>query len=68
MPTLVVENVPADVYERLTKLAAAGQRSVPEEMLHLLRQLLEDMKAPARLPDFVLTEEISAPLRPATVQ
>ena len=62
MPTLVVENVPVDVYECLRKRAAAGRRSVPEEMLDLLGQMVrEEMKSGARLPDLVVRDEFSAP-------
>jgi hypothetical protein len=62
MPTLVVENVPVEVYERLQQRAAAGRRSLPEEMLDLLgRMAREDMKPSARLPDLVASEEVSAP-------
>src|SRR5690349_15919780 len=62
MPTLIVENVPAEVYERLMKRAVAGQRTLPEETLHLLKQVLheEDIPAP-RLPDFIPNKEVSAP-------
>jgi plasmid stability protein len=62
MATVIVDIVPADVYERLIKRAAAGQRSLPEEMLHLLNQALRSDSCPApRLPDFIASEEISAP-------
>jgi plasmid stability protein len=62
MPTLVVENVPADVYESLRKRAAAGRRSLPEEMLDLLGQIVRaDAKPSARLPDLHANEEFSAP-------
>jgi plasmid stability protein len=60
MPTLVVENVPAEVYERLQKRAAAQQRTLPEEMMHLLRRVLSEEESPARrLPDFIHIEEVS---------
>ena len=59
MPTLIVENVPADVYERLQKRAAAERRSLPEETLHLLTQLLREDTHPAlRLPDLIPVEEV----------
>ncbi len=62
MPTLIVENVPADVYERLQKRAATQQRSLPEEMLHLLQRLLQEDDMPSRrLPDLIQAEEVSAP-------
>ena len=62
MPTLVVENVPVDVYESLRKRAVAGRRTLPEEMLDLLGQIVRaDMKPSARVPDVVPSEEFSAP-------
>ena len=62
MPTLIVENVPSDVYERLQQRAAAERQSVTEHTLHLLEQVLrEEFKPAPRLPDFMSTEEIPAP-------
>jgi plasmid stability protein len=62
MPTLVVENVPAEIYERLQKRAAGQQRSLPEETLYLLQQALREEDRPApRRPEFIGSEEISAP-------
>jgi hypothetical protein len=62
MSTLVVENVPAEVYERLQKRAMARQRTLSEELLCLLLQVLrlDDQPTP-RLPEFIPSEEISAP-------
>ena len=62
MPTLIVENVPVETYERLQMRAAAQQRSVPEEALHLLNEGVRTARKPTpRLPDFILGEEVSAP-------
>jgi hypothetical protein len=62
MPTLIVENVPAEIYERLQKRAAGRQRSLPEEMLQLLQQALwEDDGPTPRRPDFIDSEEVPAP-------
>ncbi len=62
MPTVIVENVPPEIYERLRQRAAADCRSLAEEMLHLLREaLLVDAVPAPRLPDFIPGEEISAP-------
>jgi plasmid stability protein len=62
MPTLIVDNVPVDVYDRLKKRAAAESRSLPEETLHLLTQLLREEIYPApRLPNLIPVEEVSAP-------
>ena len=62
MPTLIVENVPDETYERLQERATAEQRSVPEEALHLLNQLVRKAPVPApRLPDFIPGDEMSAP-------
>jgi hypothetical protein len=62
MPTLIVENVPMEIYERLQERAAGQRRSLPEEALHLLQQALRerDYISP-RSPDFLDREEISAP-------
>jgi plasmid stability protein len=62
MPTVIVENMPSEIYERLQERAAAERRSLPEEMLHLVREALRVEVAPTpRLPDFVPGEEVSAP-------
>jgi plasmid stability protein len=62
MPTLIVENVPPEVYERLQRRAAVGQRTLPQEMLHLLQKALDGEDSPSpRLPEFIVSEEISAP-------
>lgn len=61
MKTLIVENIPADVYERLERRAAAERRSLPEEMLHLLKALLREDSPSPRLPDFIPSEEVPAP-------
>ena len=62
MPTLIVENMPVEVYERLRQRADAEQRSVPEETLHLLDHILRpEVKPSPRLPDYIPSEEISAP-------
>ena len=53
MPTLVLENVPPDLYDRLQQLAAASKRPVPVEAVRLLRQALPDLP--------FLTEERPAP-------
>lgn len=62
MPTLIVENVPREIYQRLQERAAGQQRSLPEEALYLLQQALQknDNISP-RNPDFLDREEISAP-------
>lgn len=62
MPTLIVEEVPMDVYERLQERAAAGHRSLPEEAIHVLQQALRDAPCPAaRLPELIYHEEAPAP-------
>lgn len=75
MPTLIVENVPADVYEQLLQQAAAERRSLPEHTLRILEQCLRDDRRPApRVPEFTPAEETSAPYdlprssRPVTVR
>jgi plasmid stability protein len=75
MPTLIVENVPADVYEQLLQQAAAERRSLPEHTLRILQQCLRDDRRPApRVLEFTSAEETSAPYdlprssRPVTVR
>jgi hypothetical protein len=36
MPTVIVENVPPEIYERLQQRAAADRRSLPEVVLYLV--------------------------------
>lgn len=62
MPTLVVENVPTEMYESLRERAAAGHRTVPEEMLRIVGQMLQKEHRPLpRLPDLILNENVPAP-------
>jgi hypothetical protein len=53
MPKIILDNVPADVYERLQQLAAASRQSIADEAVRQLQQLVPD-------PPF-LTEEMPAP-------
>ncbi|HTU93676.1 MAG TPA: hypothetical protein VMF69_26590 [Gemmataceae bacterium] len=62
MPTLIVENVPLEIYERLQERAAGRQRSLAEETLHLLRQALRAQdNLSSRSPELLNGEEVSAP-------
>jgi hypothetical protein len=61
MPTVIVENVPPEVYERLQQRATAARRPLPEEMLNLVREALRENTPGPRLPDLIPIEEISAP-------
>jgi plasmid stability protein len=62
MPTLIVDNVPPELYDHLRRRAEQERRSLPEEMLHILEQALRPERTPTpRLPDFIATEEIAAP-------
>ena len=40
MPVLHVEEVPAELYQRIEKRAAAQKRDVNKEVIHLLQQTL----------------------------
>ena len=62
MPTVIVQDVPVDVYERLRQRADDERRSVGDELLALAAQALqrEDRVAP-RLPEFVASKEVPAP-------
>jgi len=62
MPTLIVDNVPMDVYELLRQRAAADQRTVPEETVRVLqRALREDLGPAPRLLELIPHDEVSAP-------
>ncbi len=61
MATLILENVPADIYERLERRAAVQNRSLPQETLVVLRQALQQDPPTARLPELIPTDEVSAP-------
>ena len=62
MPTVIVENVPADVYEGLQQQAAAQHQTLPEITLLLLKHALRtaSQRSP-RLPDFIPGAEVPAP-------
>ncbi len=67
MPTLIVEDVPGEVYERIQQLARAQNRTISAETVRLLQRGLQQeqaRQAPApRLPDPpFLSEEISPPV------
>jgi plasmid stability protein len=62
MPTIVLENVPMEVYVHLQKRAARRQRSVPDELLSLLEQVLpREANHSSRLPDLIASEAIPVP-------
>ena len=62
MPTVIVPDVPDEVYERLRQRADRKQLTLGAEVLVLVTQALRRERQPApRLPDFVPGEEISAP-------
>jgi len=62
MRTLVVANVPDDVYESLRRHATARRRSLSEAAMDILGEFLRaDEKPSHRLPDLVSSDEISAP-------
>ena len=60
MPTLVLSHVPTEVIERLQRRAEAGKRSVPEETVHLLNEVLfVDDDQP--WPELLSSDEVSTP-------
>ncbi len=62
MPTLVIPDIPDDVYERLQERATRQHLSLEAETLILVTRALQQDPQPApRLPDYVPGEEISAP-------
>ena len=64
MPTLTVEDLSAQLYERLARRASEARRSVSEEAKQILADTL-DIPAKAaenyRLPELIPSEEISPP-------
>ena len=62
MPTVIVPDIPDDIYERLRQRADRQQLTLGAEVLVLVTQALRQDRQPTpRLPDFVPGEEISAP-------
>jgi plasmid stability protein len=60
MPTLIVDDMPTEVYEHLRRRADAQRRSIGEEAIALLEQALAQEASP-RLPDFVPAAEVMPP-------
>jgi len=48
MPTLVLRNVPEELYQRLKETAAEHRRSMTQEAIVSLRAALEGVKEPPR--------------------
>jgi plasmid stability protein len=63
MPTLIVDNLPLDIYQQLERRASARQRSVEDETVELLQQALRTQETDVghRLPDLVPQDEGTAP-------
>jgi plasmid stability protein len=65
MPTAVLEDVPAELSERIRQLAAAHNRSLPAEVVRLLRQGLreegETQPAAQRPPDGTAPDRLADP-------
>jgi hypothetical protein len=62
MPTLIVEDVPGEVYERLQRQAQAENRSLAEEVLQLLRQgLSARAKAEGKIVEYKIADSPRLP-------
>ena len=62
MPTIVVPDIPDDVYELLRQRAEDERQTVGAELLILAeRELHRDVLPTPRLPDYVPGDEIPAP-------
>ena len=63
MPTLTMDNIPLEIYERLERRATARQRSVQDEAIDLLDRVLkqEEVQPVPRLPDLIPGDEVAAP-------
>ncbi len=64
MPTLVIDDIPVQVFDRLQRRAEVLDHSIGEEAITLLERGLqqEDVSASLRLPDLIEGKEISAPV------
>lgn len=60
MPDLVLKNLPNDLYESLQRRADERHRALPEEVVQLLREVVEG-HPDGRLPEFTPGEEVSPP-------
>lgn len=55
MPTILVENMSMDVYQRLEQVARFHQRSVSSEIVNCLEQFLrQEERNPERTPEDIL--------------
>lgn len=62
MPSVTIQDIPEDIYERLRQRAVGKQRSVGDELLALASQsLLRRDRTDPRLLELVPNEEIAAP-------
>ena len=61
MSVVVLEDLSPEMYERLRQRAEARQRSLAQEALNLLSQVLYAESATPRLPDLIPGEEVAAP-------
>src|SRR5262245_55913648 len=61
MPFLVLDNMRKDLYERLRRQAQARRRPLVEEALFLWDQALPAQAPAPPLPEYVPSEETSAP-------
>jgi hypothetical protein len=68
MPTLIVENMPSEIYGRIEQLARARREPLAAEAVRLIEKGLrqeesERTESAPRLPDSpLMSQEISAPL------
>ena len=63
MPSLIVDNIPLELYQQLQRRASARRRTVEDETVELLQEALgrQDGSPSPRLPDLVPAAEIDAP-------
>lgn len=65
MPTLIVEDIPGEIYERLQRQAQAEKRTLSEEAVRLLRQGLSAPESkttkPAAEPEVAVSPRLPCP-------
>ena len=65
MPTLVIDNVPAPLYDRIHREALARKRTPADTVLEMLETAFPEVGSPCVAPvpgEPFLTEEVSAPV------
>lgn len=66
MPTLILEDIPGDVYEQIQRQAQAESRTISEEAVRLLREGLRPQQptsSEAKTPEPLVEEPVQSTIR-----